>query len=81
MTHAHRLRLVLHGAIIVALVLGGAIGVSPFEPGHTPGAFTAFVAAVIGIGGAVFSAALTIMGARAALKAGPALAESLHERT
>src|ERR1051325_8820109 len=84
---ARREATVLFGALlamgygfIVALVLGGAIGVSPFEPGRTPAAFTAFVAAVIGIGGAVISAALTIMGARAALTAAPALAESLPER-
>src|ERR1044072_6377978 len=49
---------------MVALVLGGAIGVAPFEPGRTPAAFTAFVAAVIGIGGAGGSAGVAIMGAR-----------------
>lgn len=60
---------------IIALVLGGLIGVSPFAPGHTVGAFVAFLSAVIGIGGAVLSAALTIMGARAALRAAPAIVE------
>jgi hypothetical protein len=54
---------------MVGLVLGGIIGVSPFEPGGTPAAFIAFVAAVIGILGAVVATALTIMGARAALRA------------
>lgn len=53
---------------VVALGLGGAIGVSPFAPGHTLGASVAFVFAVIGILGAVTSAALTVMGARAALR-------------
>jgi hypothetical protein len=53
----------------VALVLGGVIGVSPFEPGGTPAAFIAFLAAVAGILGAVVAAALTAMGARAALQA------------
>lgn len=49
---------------ITALVIGGAIGVSPFSPGHTPTAFIAFLAAVAGIGGAIVAASLTIMGAR-----------------
>ena len=53
---------------MTALVLGGVIGVSPFEPGGTPVAMIAFVAAVIGIGGAVIATALTLMGARAALE-------------
>jgi hypothetical protein len=53
---------------VVALVLGGAIGVSPFSPGGTPVTFIAFLAALVGIAGAVIAAALTIMGARNALK-------------
>jgi hypothetical protein len=53
---------------MTALVIGGVIGVSPFSPGGTPAAFTAFLAATIGILGAVLAAALTLMGARAALK-------------
>ena len=52
---------------VVALVLGGAIGISPFSPGGTPLAFIAFLAALIGIAGAVIATALTIMGARNAL--------------
>jgi hypothetical protein len=52
----------------VALVLGGAVGANAFEPGGTPATFTAFVAAVLGIGGAFVATALTLMGARAALK-------------
>ena len=56
---------------VIALLLGGIVGVSPFSPGHTPAEFTAFLAAVIGILGAVLSAALTIMGARGALKTEP----------
>ena len=63
------LLIVMGYGFVVALVLGGAIGVSPFEPGHTPAAFVAFVAALVGIFGAVLSAALTIRGAAAALKA------------
>ncbi|HET7789341.1 MAG TPA: hypothetical protein VFK78_00935 [Gemmatimonadales bacterium] len=54
---------------VVALVLGGAIGVSPFSPGDTPASVVAFAAATLGIGGAVIAAALTLMGAAAALKA------------
>jgi hypothetical protein len=53
---------------VAALVIGGVIGASPFEPGGTPAAFAAFLAAVVGILGAVMAAALTLLGARAALK-------------
>jgi hypothetical protein len=53
---------------MAGLVIGGAIGVSPFEPGRTPAALVAFVASVIGILGAVMAASLTLTGARAALK-------------
>jgi hypothetical protein len=60
---------------MVALTLGGIVGVSPFAPGHTPAAFLAFLAAIVGIFGAVVSSALMIMGARAALKAVPAVPE------
>jgi hypothetical protein len=53
---------------MTALVIGGVIGTSPFTPGGTPAAFTAFLGAVVGILGAVVATALTLMGARAALK-------------
>lgn len=53
------------------LVVGGINGTSAFTPGTTPVAFASFLAAVLGILGAVAAAALTLMGARAALKAGP----------
>ena len=53
-----------------ALVLGGVLGFSPFQPGATPGTMIAFLAAVLGILGAVLAAALTLMGARAALARG-----------
>ena len=54
----------------VGLVLGAILEVEAFEPGGTPASFIAFSAAVAGILGAVMSAILTLMGARAALKAG-----------
>jgi hypothetical protein len=54
----------------VALVIGGVIEASAFEPGGTPATFAAFVAAVIGILGAILATVLTLVGARAALKAG-----------
>lgn len=54
-----------------SLVIGGVVGVSPFEPGGTPATVVAFLAAVVGIFGAVIATALTLMGARAALKAIP----------
>lgn len=63
-------------SFVVALIMGGIIGETPFSPGGTPAAFTAFVAAVLGILGAILSAALTIMGARGALKQEPARAHS-----
>ena len=53
---------------MIALLIGGVMGISPFEPGKTPVAFIAFLASVIGILGAVMATALTLMGARAALK-------------
>jgi hypothetical protein len=53
---------------VIALVLGGAIGASAFEPGDSPARFTAFVAAILGIAGAFLATGLTLMGARAALK-------------
>jgi hypothetical protein len=55
---------------VVALTIGGAVGVSPFSPGGTPVSMTAFLAAVIGILGSVLSTALTLMGAHNALSAG-----------
>ncbi len=53
---------------ITALVIGGVIGANAFVPGGTPTTFTAFLGAVVGILGAVVATALTLMGARAALK-------------
>jgi len=61
--------LVMGYGFSVALVIGGAVGANAFEPGGMPATFTAFVAAVAGIGGAFVATALTLMGARAALKA------------
>ena len=61
--------LVMGYGFTVALVIGGSVGANAFEPGGTPATFTAFVAAVVGIGGAFVATALTLMGARAALKA------------
>lgn len=55
---------------MTALLIGGAIGFTAFQPGGTPITFTAFIAATVGILGAVMASALTLMGARAALKAG-----------
>jgi hypothetical protein len=60
--------LVMGYGFSVALVIGGAVGANAFEPGGTPATFTAFVAAVVGIGGAFVATALTLMGARAALR-------------
>ena len=51
---------------MVALVMGGLLGVSPFTPGGTAATFAAFVAAIIGIFGAVMSALVTLRGAHAA---------------
>jgi hypothetical protein len=56
---------------MTALVIGGVIGANVFEPGGTPATFTAFLAAVVGILGAVVATALTLAGARAALKGAP----------
>lgn len=53
---------------MAALVIGGINGTSAFEPGGTPVTLAAFVAAVIGILGAFMATALTLMGARGALK-------------
>jgi hypothetical protein len=53
--------------LMVALVLGGIVGASPFEPGGTPGTVAAFVAALLGILGAFVAAVVTLIGARAAL--------------
>jgi hypothetical protein len=53
---------------MTALVIGGVIGASPFEPGGTAATFTAFLAAVVGILGAVLATALTLMGVRVALQ-------------
>ena len=55
-------------SFVVALLIGGIIGETPFSPGGTRAAFTAFAAAALGILCAILSAALTVMGARGALK-------------
>jgi len=52
-----------------ALILGGMLGTSPFSPGTTLLSLVAFVIVTVGILGSVVAAALTLMGARAALKA------------
>lgn len=51
---------------MVALVLGGVLGISAFKPGDSVVTFTVFVPAVIGILGAVMSTLVTLRGARAA---------------
>jgi len=56
---------------MVALVMGGLLGISPFTPGTTVAAFTAFVAAVIGIFGAVMATLVTLRGAHAAARGEP----------
>ena len=53
----------------VALVTGGIVGANAFSPGDTPATTAAFVAAVIGIGGASVATLLTLKGAHAALNA------------
>jgi hypothetical protein len=53
----------------VALVLGGIVGVSPFSPGDTPASVVAFIAATLGIFGAVVAVVFTIRGARASKSA------------
>lgn len=67
---AHEALIMMGYGFSIALIMGGVLGISPFEPGHTPVAFIAFLAATTGILGAVLATALTIMGARAALKSG-----------
>jgi len=52
---------------MTALIIGGAIGTSPFAPGGTPVTLFAFLSAVVGILGAVVATAVTLIGARAAL--------------
>jgi hypothetical protein len=69
MTVLFRSLLMMGYGFSVALVIGGVVGANAFEPGGTPATFTAFVAAVVGIGGAFVATALTLMGARAALTA------------
>ena len=68
MTVLFRSLLMMGYGFSVALVIGGVVGANAFEPGGTPATFTAFVAAVVGIGGAFVATGLTLMGARAALK-------------
>jgi len=51
---------------MIALVLGGVRGVSPFAPGGTPATFIAFLSAVVGILGAFVATAITLIGVRAA---------------
>lgn len=53
---------------MVALIIGGVAGVEVFSPGATPANLGAFVAAVLGILGAIGAAALTIKGAWTALQ-------------
>jgi DMSO/TMAO reductase YedYZ heme-binding membrane subunit len=60
--------LVMGYAFSVALVIGGIAGADVFEPGRTPVTFTGFVAAVLGILGAFVATALTLSGARAAIR-------------
>ncbi|HUO51728.1 MAG TPA: hypothetical protein VMT93_04350 [Gemmatimonadaceae bacterium] len=55
----------------LGLLIGGVEGVDIFAPGKTPLTMLAFVAAVLGILGAVFAAAITIRGAWAALRPQP----------
>lgn len=62
--------LVMGYSFALALIVGGIIGETPFAPGHTPASLVAFLASVVGIFGAIISAALTVMGASAALRAG-----------
>jgi len=56
-------------AFAIALVLGGIANVDAFDPGHTPLHFAVFLAALAGIFGAVMTAAITIKGALAAIRA------------
>jgi len=58
--------------LMTALVMGGIIGVSPFEPGGTPATFIAFLSAVVGIFGSFVATAVTLMGVRAAMDRGMA---------
>lgn len=62
--------LVMGYGFTTALVLGGVLGATPFEPGATPATFAAFLVAAVGIFGAVMTAILTLWGARAALRTG-----------
>lgn len=55
-------------AFAFALVVGGIFNVDVFDPGRTPFQFIAFLAATLGIFGAVMSAGLTIKGALAAAR-------------
>lgn len=59
--------LALGYGFMVALVMGGVLGTSPFQPGGTPATFIAFVSALLGIAGAFVATAVTLMGVRAAL--------------
>ena len=62
-----------HEALIMMgvwmLAMSAAAPILVLERRDTPAAFVAFLAAVFGIGRTIFSAALTLMGAQAALKA------------
>jgi hypothetical protein len=53
---------------MTALVIGGITGKTSFTPNATVAGMIAFFASAIGILGALLAAALTLMGARAALK-------------
>ncbi len=59
--------LVLAYGFTTALILAAIVNAEAFAPGDTPASIAAFVAAVIGIFGAVGAAGITIMGAHAAL--------------
>jgi hypothetical protein len=58
--------LVMGYGFMIALVMGGVLGVSPFSPGGTPATFVAFLSAVLGILGAFTATAVTLIGVRAA---------------
>ena len=56
---------------MAALIIGGFNGTTAFAPGGTPVTIAAFLAAVVGILGAVASTGITLMGAHAALRENP----------
>lgn len=56
---------------MIALVIGGVTGTTSFSPGQTVVSWIAFTGSGVGILGAILATALTLTGARAALKALP----------